>query len=103
MTEVVVGSINVDLSIQLERWLRVGETIEARGFAHALGGEGANQCTAAARCRRYRYAWSNWFGMGNRRVQRIVRSACRDGCRYGRGTQLPQRRDCSGAFATRQP
>jgi ribokinase len=49
LTVVVVGSINIDLSMYLDRWPLVGETLTARDSAVALGGKGANQCVAAAR------------------------------------------------------
>ncbi|WP_245555166.1 ribokinase [Ahrensia kielensis] len=49
MTVVVVGSINFDLTMYLDRWPKVGETVTARESASSLGGKGANQCIAATR------------------------------------------------------
>jgi len=46
---VVVGSINVDLRLDVEAIPRSGETILARGMQRAAGGKGANQAAAAAR------------------------------------------------------
>lgn len=46
---VVVGSINVDLVVQLPRLPRPGETVGEGTFAVHLGGKGANQAAAAAR------------------------------------------------------
>ncbi|KUP94634.1 ribokinase [Tritonibacter horizontis] len=49
MTVVVVGSINIDLTMYLDRWPGIGETLTARDSAVSLGGKGANQCVAATR------------------------------------------------------
>jgi ribokinase len=45
----VVGSINLDLVVQVERMPRPGETIADATFATIPGGKGANQAVAAAR------------------------------------------------------
>jgi len=46
---VVVGSINVDLSLEVERFPDPGETVLGRSLARGGGGKGANQAVAAAR------------------------------------------------------
>src|SRR4051812_35785172 len=46
---VVVGSINVDLVVTLERLPAPGETVIGGRFARHGGGKGANQAVAAAR------------------------------------------------------
>ena len=46
---VVVGSINVDLTIKTRRLPRLGETIIGGHFTKGCGGKGANQAIAAAR------------------------------------------------------
>ena len=45
---VVVGSINVDLHLLLERHILPGETLLAGGGTYSPGGKGANQSCAAA-------------------------------------------------------
>ena len=45
---VVVGSINVDLHLLLDRHILPGETLLARGGAYSPGGKGANQACASA-------------------------------------------------------
>ncbi|MEP3331107.1 ribokinase [Sedimentitalea sp.] len=45
----VVGSINMDVTLYLDRWPEVGETISAVSSAISLGGKGANQAIASAR------------------------------------------------------
>lgn len=46
---VVVGSLNVDLVVPVERVPAVGETVLGGDHARHLGGKGANQAVAAAR------------------------------------------------------
>ena len=45
----VVGSVNVDVAAQLDRWPAEGETLPARQGWLAPGGKGGNQAVAAAR------------------------------------------------------
>ncbi|MDR2931430.1 MAG: ribokinase [Propionibacteriaceae bacterium] len=47
---VVVGSINVDLTVSTPRWPNPGETILGGQLSVSPGGKGANQAVAAARC-----------------------------------------------------
>jgi ribokinase len=46
---VVVGSLNVDHTVRVERFPAVGETVRALGYAAGLGGKGFNQAVTAAR------------------------------------------------------
>jgi ribokinase len=46
---VVVGSLNMDLVVRVERFPQAGETISGQSFATFLGGKGYNQALAAAR------------------------------------------------------
>jgi ribokinase len=48
---VVVGSLNADLVVRLERFPAAGETVAGTGFAVHPGGKGANQAVAAAKLR----------------------------------------------------
>ena len=45
----VVGSINKDIIMQVERHPKPGETLTAAAVSSAFGGKGANQAVAAAR------------------------------------------------------
>lgn len=45
----VVGSVNVDHTIGVERFPRPGETLLASSLTSAMGGKGANQAVAAAK------------------------------------------------------
>lgn len=48
----VLGSINYDISLELERMPKKGETLLADGCGTGLGGKGANQAVAIARLAR---------------------------------------------------
>ncbi len=45
----VVGSVNVDHTIDVERFPRPGETLLASSLSSSMGGKGANQAVAAAK------------------------------------------------------
>ena len=45
---IVVGSINQDITVTVERFAEPGETLSGSGVAYTLGGKGANQAAAAA-------------------------------------------------------
>ncbi|MDF7639489.1 ribokinase [Lactobacillus sp. ESL0791] len=49
-TVTIIGSINLDTNLRVERMVRPGETIHAKEHYSAAGGKGANQAMAAARC-----------------------------------------------------
>ncbi|MCS6813465.1 MAG: ribokinase [Cyanobacteria bacterium] len=49
MTILVFGSLNMDLVVQVPRFLVAGETLTGNGFNQVPGGKGANQAVAAAR------------------------------------------------------
>lgn len=46
---VVVGSVNIDLVVAVDRHARPGETILASEYAESVGGKGYNQAVAAAK------------------------------------------------------
>lgn len=45
----VIGSLNMDLSITMERMPAVGETVMGEELTYNLGGKGANQAYAVGR------------------------------------------------------
>lgn len=45
----VIGSLNIDLTSEVDRYPRLGETIIGKKFHQNFGGKGANQAVAAAR------------------------------------------------------
>ncbi|RHW51412.1 ribokinase [Lactobacillus bombicola] len=45
----IIGSINLDTNLRVERMVKPGETIHAKEHYSAAGGKGANQAVAAAR------------------------------------------------------
>jgi ribokinase len=47
---VVVGSTNIDITMQLDHLPRMGETVSNGEYYQAFGGKGANQAVGAARC-----------------------------------------------------
>jgi ribokinase len=46
---IVVGSVNMDLLVQVATLPHEGETVSGGTFARALGGKGANQAATAAK------------------------------------------------------
>lgn len=48
-TVAVVGSVNIDLVVTVDRHARPGETLLASGYAETVGGKGYNQAVAAAK------------------------------------------------------
>ncbi len=48
-TVTVIGSYNLDLSLQCKSLPREGETVIARGFGESSGGKGSNQAVAASK------------------------------------------------------
>ena len=46
---VVVGSCNIDITVECDRWAKPGETIFGNRLTVNPGGKGANQAVAAAR------------------------------------------------------
>jgi ribokinase len=47
-TVIVIGSLNADILLDVDRLPRPGETVAASAFTRAWGGKGANQAVAAA-------------------------------------------------------
>jgi ribokinase len=45
----VIGSVNQDITVRVQRFPAPGETLIGRSVAYALGGKGANQAVASAR------------------------------------------------------
>lgn len=45
----VMGSLNMDISIDTEKFPKEGETVIGKGFVTSAGGKGANQAVAAAK------------------------------------------------------
>ena len=45
----VVGSVNMDMVLEVARLPRIGETVAGENYAEHFGGKGANQAVAAAR------------------------------------------------------
>jgi ribokinase len=45
----VLGSINMDIVLKVDRMVKVGETILSKGFNKSFGGKGANQAVAVSR------------------------------------------------------
>lgn len=45
----VIGSINMDMVVKVDRMVQVGETILSKGYYKNSGGKGANQAVAASR------------------------------------------------------
>jgi hypothetical protein len=57
---VVVGSVNADLVLAVERLPKPGETLGASSLAFYPGGKGANQAAAAARLGYRTYLVGGW-------------------------------------------
>ena len=51
---IVCGSLNIDLTVAVERFPLAGETVSGRDFLRAFGGKGANQAVALSRLERQR-------------------------------------------------
>ena len=47
---IVVGSINQDITVTVDRFPHPGETLSGTSLTYGLGGKGANQAAAAAHC-----------------------------------------------------
>ena len=45
----VIGSVNMDYFIEMDRFPESGETVSGKSFFMSLGGKGANQAVAASR------------------------------------------------------
>lgn len=99
----VLGSINNDISLEVERLPKKGETVTADGCRTGLGGKGANQAVAIARLARK-------YDDGRRSVQMIGRVG-KDGVgvelmskleEYGVGTEFvrPVNRPTGTAIVT---
>ncbi|MBA3847073.1 MAG: ribokinase [Planctomycetes bacterium] len=72
---VVVGSVNADLYVEIDRLPRPGETIAGDSAAVRAGGKGANQAAAAARL-----GCATWFAghVGDDAFAAPLRSALKD-------------------------
>ena len=46
---VVVGSLNMDLVIEVDRIPKIGETIKGDEMSYLIGGKGSNQAVSACR------------------------------------------------------
>lgn len=46
---VVVGSLNMDLVLKVDRLPKIGETLQGNNISYLIGGKGSNQAVAAAR------------------------------------------------------
>ena len=46
---VVIGSCNIDITVECDRWAKPSETIFGKRLTVNPGGKGANQAVAAAR------------------------------------------------------
>ena len=85
----VIGSLNMDLSIRSDRMPKLGETLAGYGFAAAPGGKGANQAAAAGKLGA---PVRMLGGVGNDGNGRALLDALR-GCGV----------DCSAVFTTDRP